>query len=443
MANYRSTADIMRRALEKAGEPTNGNSSYEDSLLEYLSDVHRGVISGGTVFNIDVDEVWAWARAQAPLVLNLLPPVTAGTLSLTQGSLSGTFSVAPTLSLQGWFFRSNLDTSDNTTYRIAQHSAGDSAFVLDSPYLGVTSALFSYRAFKLDYDLVPDYIQITAQNNKLDFSEDGSTQLTATVTPGAYTPVALAAALQTAMTAAGGAASYSVSYNTARRLFTLTSTLANPATVFQIFGERGTNSGNSILGSVGFDNIDFTLALSYTGNYALGGIARLIEPIKLYSGENFVEAEGLDYLNYAAHFAPRFADQGIPTCYTKISESNQGKITLRFNNYPEVTTRVEIEYIPVVRDLQDNDVSAPLFPVKYYPLLEQGAVYFLQVEKEDSKKDESFLLAQKMLQAMQKQFRSELRRIGNRFGYLSPRGDVGYFSDRFRRLRYGYDKDEY
>ena len=390
---------------------------------------------GGSVFNIDVDEVWPWARARSPLVLNIIPPVTLGTLSLTQGSLSGTFSLPPTASLEGWFIRANPDTNDNTTYRIAQHSAGAAAFILDSPYLGVTSALFSYRAFKLDYDLVPDYIQITGQANRLDFSEDGTTELTATVAPGAYTPAALATALQTAMASAGGDATYSVTYDEARRQFTINSTLAVPATVFQIFGERGTNTENSILGPVGFDTADQKGKLSYASTYALGGISRLIEPIKLYSGENFVEAEGLDYLNYAGHFAPRFADQGTPTCYTKIHEDNQGKITLRFNNYPEVTTRVEIEYVPVVRDLQDNDSSMPLLPVKYYPVLEQGAIYFLFQEKEDSKKEEAFLLCQKTLQSLQKQLRSELRRIGNRFGYVAPREGGSYFGDRFRRLR--------
>lgn len=443
MASYRSTSDIVRRALEKAGEPTNGNSSYQDSLVEYLSDIHRGIICGGTVFNIDVDEVWSWARSRSPLVINLLPAVTTGTLSLTQGALTGTFSSAPAASLQGWFFRSNPDTADNTTYRIAQHTAGGTSFILDSPYLGATSASFTYRAFKLDYELLPEYLQVTTGNNKLDFSENGSTQLTATVTPGAYTPTALAAALQTAMAGAGGANTYTVTYDTKLRLFPITSSLSNPGSVFQIFGERGTNNENSILNLVGFDIKNYTERNVYTGVYALGGISRLIEPIKLYSGDTFVEAEGLDYLNYAAHFAPRFADQGTPTCYTKIHEDNQGKITLRFNNYPEVTTRCEIEYVPVIKDLQYNEKSEPLIPVKYYPVLEQGAIYFLFQEKEDSKKEEAFLLAQKMLQAMQKQFRSELRRIGNKFGYVSPRGDGSYFGDRFRRLRYGYDKDDY
>lgn len=440
MADYSNTEDILTRALKKAGEPTNGNSAYEESLEEYVSDVHRAVIAGGTVFSLPVDEAWAWARSRQPLILSLSPKITTGTLSLTQGLMTGTFSSAPAVSVAGWFFRSFPESSDNTTYKIAQHTAGDTNFILDAPYLGATAAAFAYELFKLDYDLVPDHIQITAANNKLDFSEDGTAQLTATITAGAYTPAALATEIATQLTAAG-ANTYSASYSTQERTFTLTSDLSVLSSVFQILGERGTNSVSQILGTLGFQQQDYSAAASYESTYALGGISRLIEPIKVFGPENrYSLLQGLDPLVFAEEHSPGFARQGTPTSFAKIGEDTNGKITIRLNSYPEFTSRCEVEFVPVPRDLKNNAASIPLFPVKYFPLLEYAAVYFLLLEKEDTKADQYLALAKAELEVMQKQYRSEQRRSDRAFGHLFPRGGSPFNSARLKIQRIGYDK---
>lgn len=441
MSDYRNTQDIMTRALKKAGEPTNGNSAYVESMNEYLSDVQRAIVAGGTVFGIHIDEVWPWAKAKQPLVINLLPRVTAGTLSLTNGLLTGAFSSAPSVSYTGWFFRSFPETSDNTTYRIAQHTAGGTAFVLDSPYLGTTSTVFAYELFKLDYDLLPDYIYINPTNDKLDFSENGTTELTASLTNGAYTPAALATEIAAKLNAIGGANVYTVGYDTQERTFTMTSNLSVPSSVFQLWGKRGTFSGKQVLGTVGFNTQDYTGAATYESTYALGGISRLIEPIRVYGPENrFSELLGLDPLVFSTLHLARFSEQATPTAFTKIAEDSDGKITLRFNSYPEFTSRCEVEYVPVPRDLQNNEASIPLLPVKYFPLLEYAAVYFLFLEKEDTKADQYLALAKAELETMQKHYRSEERRTDRSFGHLSPRSGGNFNSGYWKVQRMGYDK---
>lgn len=443
MSQYNNVSNLLHRALEKAGEVTTGTSDYQETILDYVNDVHRALCAGGTVFETAVDEVWPWARSQNPMVITLLPKYNSGSVSLTQGTNAGAFSGAPASSLQGWFLRVAPETSERATYRILSHAAGGTAFILDGAFLGTTNGALSYEAFKLDYDLFPDYIQITTDNNKLDFSANGNTQLTATLTPGSYTPAALATEAGNQLTAAdSGPNTYTGSYNPERRLFTLTSDLSDPGSVFQLWGSRGTNALKSGLGPLGFNSVQYTDRPDYAGVYALGGISRLIEPVRVYGKEaNYCELNGVDPLTFGQLHYPGYSEQGTPTAFCKIAEDSYGKVTLRLNAFPDTTMRMEVEYVPVPRDLQNSEASFPLLPVKYFPLLEYAGVYFVLLEKEDSKAEQYLSLARTQLTAMQKHFRAEERRIGPECGQITPRsGNAGPW---FRRLRYGYDKWRY
>ena len=106
MAQFRTTADLLDEVLQKAGEPTNGNSPYESIALTYINKVHQAVVGGGNIFSVKVDEAWTWARAKNPVVMELQPAITFGTVSVTANDVNITFSDAPAISVAGWHFNS-------------------------------------------------------------------------------------------------------------------------------------------------------------------------------------------------------------------------------------------------------------------------------------------------------------------------------------------------
>jgi len=433
MAQYQTSEDIVTRILKKTGEPTNGNSSYEASVTEYISEIQRKLVAGATIFDLDCDEAWPWARASQPYVIEVKPAYRAGTLTLTYGSNAGTFSSPPSFSATGWFFR---NTTTKEAYRISQHTASASAFTIETPFLGTSSTTFPFELYKLDYDILPAYIHVPQNKTTMLFSENGTTQTSVSISPGSYTPAEFATAWQTAANAALTAA-ITVTYDTTRRLFTFSSDGAT----FQIIGERGSNplSGMSL---AGFDELDYTGALTYTGHYPFGSTSRIVEPIKFIANADGQEIliEGQDPLNFAQNFTYRGAKEGTPTYFTKIAEDNSGKITIRLNNFPDAIGRLEVTALPTPVDLHNNGNSVPLLPPRDYNILEYAGCYFILLEQEDSKKDEFVALAKAEIKAMQKHYRGEQFRTSGSFGYISPRksGAPGRNPD----LRYGYDKDK-
>lgn len=442
MSQFRTTEDLKVNVLKRCGEATNGNSRYGDDVIDYLTKIQNIIISGGNIFDIDVDEVWSWAKAQTPIILNMEVPYSTGGVTLTQGSASGTFSVTPTSSFAGWHLRV---TGTREVYKLTAHTAGQAAFSLDMTYLGVSLAAGAYTLFKLDYELTPQLIYIGARNNTLDFEQvDGGSPdvYAATIANGAYTPSALASALETALNGAAVTDVWTVQYSSATRKFNLTSDLASGGSSVSLLGASGTNVENSILPSLGFNVDDSTGSAGYSSPFILGGISRLVEPFVVYghTGRD-PHIYGIDSLAFAQEFPLSEVCSNVPRRFAKIDEDKDGRIVVRFNSYPTTSVRIEISYVPVPHDLVDNSVSTPLVPRKFIDILEFGAAYFLLVDKEDDKADKYATLAKLQLQAMRKQNRSEQFRESKFFGSTIPREDNTCRTNR-RRLRYGYTADE-
>lgn len=438
MANFRTTADILDSVLSKSGEVTNGNSPYESRALEYLNRIYHAIISGGTEFNMEVDEPWVWAKNPSPIVIELQPKYNTGSLTLTNGSAAGTFSSAPASSLQGWFIKVN---SRAGVFKIATHTAGATSFTLDGSYDGTTGSSLNFEAFKLDYELVPSHIVIDNTNNKIDFEETASTELTATLTSGTYTPSALATEVKTQLDSAG-ASTYTVTYSSTTKKFTLASNLGGGGGTFKLLAQSGTNQSVSALIPLGFDIEDKATAASHTSTYILGGISRLIEPVVIYKGYREQGSERqedyigiLDPNTFTRNYSIGHSSEHYPTKACIIKETSEGAITLRFNHYPSETTRIEIPYIPVPIDLKDNAQSIPIFPRKYLNILEDGATAVLLFEKEDSKWEGYQQKAAAGLQAMTNQNRNMLQRIGKNFAQTIAREDM--VARTSRRLIYG------
>lgn len=410
---------------------TNGNSDLESDALEYLNRIHHTIIAGGNEFDVEVDEPWVWARAKRPMILELQPAYDTGTIALTLGSAAGTLSSAPSISLEGYFLRCE---GRETIYKIVHHSAGASTLSLDGLYAEATGTALNYTAFKLDYDLIPSHIVIDSTNDKIEFIKTGSTVLTSTLSHGSYTPSALATHVGTVMTATAAGPTITCSYSSVYRKFTLSSDLAG-ATIFTLAFATGTNVKVSVHRTLGFNDLNYTSASSYEGAYILGGVSRLIEPLRVHGradGDGSINS--LDPLSMQREYPLTLTQEGIPDKFCRVSENEDGAITVRFDRYPADKTRIEVEYIPVPRDIQDNTASIPLIPRKYSEVLEYGTAYYLLLDKEDNKAQSYGALAKAKLQAMRRHNRAELERTSSDFGEITPRPDLVYSG---RKLRYG------
>lgn len=426
MANFRTTADILDSILLRSGEVTNGNSNYETRALEYLNRINHSILAGGNEFDTEVSEPWTWARADAPMILELQPKYNTGTISLTNGSEVGAFSAAVTDSLEGWYIK--VESRDGV-FKLAEHTAGATAFELNGAYDGTTGTTLTYRAIKLDYELVSTHITINDTNNKLDFEETASTELTATIASGSYIPGDLASAIDTALTAAGASA-YTISYSARTKKFTLTSDLAGGGGTFKLLGATGSNTDAGIFATLGLDDLDQATAATHISTYVFCGIARLIEPVTQHKGQTYSNLSqnrhifGLDKNRFKRDYPLNQIREGYPDRMAKIIEQPDGRIIARFNKYPTETTRIELDYIPVPRDLQDNAVSIPVVPRKYLDVLEFGTASDLLFEKEDTKWEGFFSKAKLKLSAMVNNSRDELQKSGEHFGEIIARDDL-------------------
>lgn len=436
MAQFRTTADILDLALINGGEVTNGNSPYETQLLNYLNKVHFALICGGTIpllqdRTVEIDEVWPWARASRPLILELQPKYDSGSVTLTQGSEAGTFSAAPAISLKGYHIK--VDGSDEIL-KIAAHTAASTSFELDAAYPDESVTLGAYQAVKLDYDLIPDYLIIDQNNNKLEFQETAGTTLTATLTSGTYTPSALATEVQTQLNATGGTPAYTVSYSAVTRKFTIASDRAG-GSVFILVG-TGSNSLFSAHKLLGFDDENTTNASAVTGSYILGGIARLIEPFSYHKNVGGT-ISGVDFERFNRDYPLARFQEFFPDRFTVLQEKDDGTITVRFNGYPIEKTRVEVNYVPIPRDLKDSSASIPAVPRKHISVLENAATFFLMLNKSDDRAQVYANLVYGELRSMISQHRGSLLRSGQNFAEMLPRRDR--MTHKTRRFTYGYE----
>lgn len=435
MAQFRTSADILDSILLKADETTNGNSAFESRALEYLNNTHHAIIAGGNEFNIEVDEPWTWAKAKKPIIIELQPKHNTGTISVTAGSEVGAFSAAPSDSLEGWHIKI---TGHESVFKIAQHTAGNTAFELDGAYDGSTDATANYKAFKLDYELVPSYIIIDSTNNKLDFEETADTELTATLTNGVYTPTDLATEIDTQLTAAG-ASTYTVTWDSVTKKFTLASNRAGGGGTFKLLCATGSNQVKSAWATIGFDDEDQADAASHESTYIQGGVSKLFEPFVMHKGQG---REGnvysLDENRFQRDYPLTLVDEEYPTRFSIIEECADGTLVVRFNAYPKEVTRIEVPHIPVPRDLKDNAASIPLIPRKYLEVLEYGAAAKILFEKDNTKWKGYFKLAGQKLSAMMVQNQNRMQKTGEWFGQTIAREDMIRSP---RRLRFGYTAD--
>lgn len=417
--NFRTTQDLKKLVLSHCGELQDGTSHYETQVMQFLNSAYQGVIAGGNEFGMDVSEPWSWAKARKPIVINLEIAYESGTVALTESSVNGSFSIAPTTSMEGRFLKV-LDFDDY--YIIRKHVAGETAFQLDQVWME-TSGSYNFTAIPLEYDVIDDNIVIDNYSNKFEFSNNSSSFI-ATVANGVYEPSAFCVALQAAMTAAGGV-SVTCAYNTLTRKFVI----GHGGPSFSIVIASASIPEASGWSVIGFDTEDKTGSLSYKSDNPLNAIQRLVAPITIYRNitprflapEDSGKIMGVDALTLQRKYPLTQMYPYVPDVFAVTQWHEDGSIRIRFNTYPRFKMRVEIDYIPIPQDLKDNALSTPLIPRAYREYLVYAAAYYIMLLKSDNRADTYAALAKSKLVAMVNDNRANKELSSNKFGRLLPR----------------------
>ncbi len=108
------------------------------------------------------------------------------------------------------------------------------------------------------------YRIVTGVNDKINFEETGSVELTATINSGVYTDTTLAIEIENSLEAVG-ASNYSVSFGSGK--FTIASNGAGGGGILSLLWSTGTDTATSIGTTIGFDTgTDDTGSLSYVAD---------------------------------------------------------------------------------------------------------------------------------------------------------------------------------
>ena len=166
MANYTTVADLVDDVLFRAGEiktaASDSGSDYYTAVLRYLNRAYQAIWTGGGELLPDISEQWWWLKKYGNGVLTLLPVFDNGTVTVTNNDANINFSGIPTrsssnISLEDWHFK--VDNHADV-FRIDNHTIAGTPAFLDSVYTGESDTAASFRAFKIDYALASDVMEL-------------------------------------------------------------------------------------------------------------------------------------------------------------------------------------------------------------------------------------------------------------------------------------------
>lgn len=144
---YITTRQIKTDVLRRGGEAAS-SEDFGAAVIDYINRSYNTLAAGASEFLPEYVEDWWWLRGTDVITLE---PATTGLVSLTQDSDNITFSAAPApTSVVG--FRIKIE-GYGEQFEIAEHTAGATAAVLDSPYTGLTNAVAKYTLMKVHYTL--------------------------------------------------------------------------------------------------------------------------------------------------------------------------------------------------------------------------------------------------------------------------------------------------
>ena len=101
MAQLKTLTEIREDVLYRAGEQTNDQSDFYDKSLEYINRARLDLIKGISPLDPMKRVDFNWAIEYPPSNFTIQPMVDDGTVSVTQGSSTITFSSAPS-NIKNW-----------------------------------------------------------------------------------------------------------------------------------------------------------------------------------------------------------------------------------------------------------------------------------------------------------------------------------------------------
>lgn len=154
MANLETTADLKEYVLAGFGEKVDGTSPFDAKVLTQLNRAWRLVVAGGAGLSERFGKpvLFPWAVSQFPVVVNMVAPETAGTVTCTLGSTAATLTNAPSVATTGWYLKVD---GEYEVYRVAAQAGVN--LTLDAAYVGSTVTT-TYKMFKNRYDFGGDIL---------------------------------------------------------------------------------------------------------------------------------------------------------------------------------------------------------------------------------------------------------------------------------------------
>lgn len=191
MAGFSTTDDLKTNALWLSGEPTDGTSNYDAQVLTWMQLIYDTLLNGGTLGTrdlatsaglyehvVDIPTTdWLWLRKFPTFAFNTTPailgsgasvtqssppPTIIGTVALTFGSATITFSIAPAISVAGWRLKlltqaAGIANPPITVPRITAHTAASVTATLDTTWPQDTQTASNYVLFEPEYTLPTDF----------------------------------------------------------------------------------------------------------------------------------------------------------------------------------------------------------------------------------------------------------------------------------------------
>lgn len=435
---------MKQEVLRICGERDDGNSPFDDAVIRYLDDVHKGLLSGGNLFGMDVGEAWTWAEAANPLVLTLEPMATGTISAASQWDSSITFTASPedpngdAVDPVGWYL--SIDGYSDM-YKVLVNTSGfdydiDGLITADLDATDATVTLY-----KLDYNLKDSALAnllVTNKNNVVYYELDSSYG-SVTLTNGSYTQSSLLNAVASLIaTATSATVSIYTDSKGQKQIGAPSST-----TFSLLFASGDANLGSlphytndsNIHELLGFEKQDYTGQLYYKVPYSNPAVLRITRPILTYretpvfgqaakdAGKIFM----LDANTFTREFPLARLGRGVPTRFCVTEQNKQGIQAIRFNSVVEELVKIEMHYIPVPYTLVDSTDNYALVPTPFTKFLVYGASYYLLMDKSDSKAQQYFSMAQAELKAMISDNRKSLSLSGQNYGRLIPRANIGRY----------------
>lgn len=149
-------------------------------------------------------------------------------------------------------------------------------------------------------------------------------------------------------------------------------------------------------------------------------ILKIISPMR---GTYVSQVEGIDSLAMDREYPLSRVISGCPKAFSIVSETTTG-VKVRFSHYGSINgdyIRLEYDYLYRPADLTNAANEEPVIPPQFRRVLSDLALYFIHMDKNDSRADAAGVQAKSLIEAMAAENRNKLVQMSETFGKIQPR----------------------